>query len=130
MEGNNVVSASDHYASLVVLLANHAIERGASLPEVQATLGLRCPLIIVTYDEGGGRWDHVPPPPGDRWGPGVRIPAVIISPYAKRGFVDHTTYETVSILKLIEVRWNVAPLGSRDAAANNLLNAFDFSQTP
>ncbi len=87
-------------------------------------------VIIVTYDEGGGRWDHVPPPPGDRWGPGVRIPAIIISPYAKRGFVDHTTYETVSILKLIETRWNVAPVGSRDAAANNLLNAFDFSQTP
>jgi phospholipase C len=87
-------------------------------------------VIIVTYDEGGGRWDHVPPPPGDRWGPGVRIPAIIISPYAKRRFVDHTTYETVSILKLIETRWNLAPLGSRDAAANNLLNAFDFSQTP
>jgi phospholipase C len=61
-------------------------------------------VIIVTYDEGGGRWDHVPPPPGDRWGPGVRIPPIIISPYTKRGFVDHTTYETVSILKLIETR--------------------------
>jgi phospholipase C len=87
-------------------------------------------VIIVTYDEGGGRWDHVPPPPGDRWGPGVRVPAIIISPYAKRRFIDHTTYETTSILKLIETRWNLAPLGPRDAAANNLLNAFDFSQTP
>src|SRR5213078_1566290 len=44
----------------------------------------------------------------DRWGPGVRVPAIIISPYAKRGFVDHTPYETVSILKLIETRWNLA----------------------
>lgn len=87
-------------------------------------------VIIVTYDEGGGRWDHVPPPRGDRWGPGIRVPAIIISPYAKRGFVDHTSYETVSILKLIETRWNLAPLGSRDAAANDLLNAFDFSLTP
>jgi acid phosphatase len=86
-------------------------------------------VIIITYDEAGGRWDHVPPPPGDRWGPGVRVPAIIISPYAKRRFVDHTPYETVSILKLIETRWQLAPLGSRDAAANNLLNAFDFSQT-
>jgi len=86
--------------------------------------------VIITYDEGAGRWDHVPPPRGDRWGPGVRVPAIIISPYAKRGFVDHTPYETVSILKLIETRWNLAPLGSRDAAANNLLNAFDFSLTP
>lgn len=55
-------------------------------------------VIIVTYDEGGGRWDHVPPPTGDRWGPGVRVPAIIISPYAKRRFVDHTVYETTSIL--------------------------------
>ena len=87
-------------------------------------------VIIITYDEGGGRWDHVPPPSGDRWGPGVRVPAVIISPYAKRAFIDHTTYETTSILKLIQARWNLPPLGPRDAAANNLLNAFDFSQNP
>src|SRR6266513_2273163 len=87
-------------------------------------------VIIITYDEAGGRWDHVPPPRGDRWGPGVRVPAIIISPYAKRRFVDHTTYETTSILKFIETRWDLAPLGSRDAAANNLVNAFDFSQTP
>jgi len=87
-------------------------------------------VIIITYDEAGGRWDHVPPPSGDRWGPGIRVPAIIISPYAKRRFVDHTPYETTSILKFIETRWQLAPLGSRDAAANNLLNAFDFSQTP
>jgi len=87
-------------------------------------------VIIITYDEGGGRWDHVPPPQGERWGPGVRVPAIIISPFAKRRFVDHTTYETTSILKFIESRWRLAPLGSRDAAANDLLNAFDFSQTP
>ena len=58
------------------------------------------------------------------------IAAIIISPYAKRRFVDHTTYETTSILKFIETRWQLAPLGTRDAAANNLFNAFDFSQTP
>ena len=97
---------------------------------VQESAAWKDSAIIVTYDEGGGRWDHVPPPPGDRWGPGVRIPAIIISPYAKRRFVDHTAYETTSILKLIETRWNLAPLGRRDAAANGLLNAFDFSQSP
>ena len=97
---------------------------------VQDSAAWKDSAIIVTYDEGGGRWDHVPPPPGDRWGPGVRIPAIIISPYAKRHFVDHTTYETTSILKLIETRWNLAPLGRRDAAASDLLNAFNFSQTP
>ena len=84
--------------------------------------------IIVTYDENGGRYDHVAPPPADRWGPGSRVPAIIISPYAKKGFVDHTQYETVSILKFIEDRWGLAPLAQRDANANNLLNAFDFSQ--
>jgi len=85
--------------------------------------------IIVTYDENGGFWDHVAPPKADRWGPGTRIPAIVISPYAKRGFIDHTPYDTTSILKLIETRYGLAPLGSRDAAANDLTNAFDFSQT-
>jgi acid phosphatase len=82
--------------------------------------------IIVTYDENGGRWDHLSPPIVDQFGPGTRVPAVIISPYAKRGFVDSTCYETVSILKFIEERWGLPPLSSRDAQANNLLNAFDF----
>jgi acid phosphatase len=82
--------------------------------------------IIITYDEYGGRWDHVAPPKVDRWGPGARVPAIIISPYAKRGFVDHTQYDTTSILKTIERRFGLAPLGSRDAAANDLSNAFDF----
>jgi acid phosphatase len=82
--------------------------------------------IIITYDEHGGRWDHVSPPVIDRWGPGSRVPAIIISPFAKKGFVDHTQYETVSILKFIETRWGLAPLTSRDAAANGLTNAFDF----
>jgi len=85
--------------------------------------------IIVTYDENGGFCDHVAPPTGDRWGPGTRVPAIIISPYAKKGFVDHTQYDTTSILKFIETRWGLAPLSARDAAANDLINAFDFAQS-
>lgn len=85
--------------------------------------------IIVTYDENGGRWDHVSPPTVDQFGPATRIPAAVISPYAKKRHVDHTCYETVSILKFIEERWGLSPLSSRDAQANNLLNAFDFEQT-
>jgi phospholipase C len=85
--------------------------------------------IIITYDEYGGHWDHVAPPKTvDGWGPGSRVPAIIISPYARRHFVDHTQNETVSILKFIETRYNLAPLTSRDAAAGNLLTSFDFSQ--
>ncbi len=76
--------------------------------------------IIITYDENGGRWDHVAPPGVDQWGPGTRVPAIIISPYAKKGFVDHTQYDTTSILKFIETRWDLAPLTTRDANANDL----------
>jgi phospholipase C len=81
-------------------------------------------VIIVTYDENGGFWDHVAPPKGDRWGPGSRIPTLIISPYAKNGFVDHTSYDTMSILAFIEHRFGLSPLGARDAAANDLSTAF------
>jgi phospholipase C len=55
------------------------------------------------------------------------VPTVIISPFAKRHFVDHTAYDTTSILKLIEERFDIAPLGERDAKANDLRNAFDFT---
>ena len=83
-------------------------------------------VIIVTYDENGGFWDHVPPPVVDRWGPGLRVPTLIISPFARRGFVDHTFYDTTSILKMIETRYGLAPLGERDAHANDLLNSLDL----
>ncbi len=80
-------------------------------------------LIVITYDDYGGAWDHVAPPVVDRWGPGTRVPAIIVSPLARRGYVDHTTYDTTSLLKTIEARWNLAPLATRDAAANDLRNA-------
>jgi acid phosphatase len=83
--------------------------------------------IIVTADENGGAWDHVAPPKGDRWGPGSRVPTLIVSPYAKKGYVDQTVYDTTSILKTIETRFGVTPLGERDANAKDLSNAFDFS---
>jgi phospholipase C len=83
-------------------------------------------VIILTYDENGGFWDHVAPPVIDIWGPGTRIPAIIISPFAKKGYVDHTQYETVSILAFIEKRWKLEPLNNRDRTANPLTNAFKF----
>ena len=58
-------------------------------------------VVIVTVDENGGWWDHVAPPQGDRWGPGTRIPALVVSPFARKGTVDHTVYDTASILRLI-----------------------------
>ncbi len=76
-------------------------------------------LVVVTYDENGGFWDHVAPPKADRWGPGSRIPAIIVSPYARKGTVDHTLYDTTSILRFITRRFHLpilAGLAERDAA--------------
>jgi acid phosphatase len=76
-------------------------------------------LVVVTYDENGGFWDHVAPPKADRWGPGSRIPTLIVSPLARSGFVDHTLYDTTSILRFITRRFalpTLAGLQERDAA--------------
>jgi len=67
-------------------------------------------LVVVTYDENGGFWDHVAPPKADRWGPGSRVPAIIISPFAKRHHVDHTQYDTTSILRFITRRFDLPKL--------------------
>lgn len=82
-------------------------------------------VIIVTYDEYGGFWDHVAPPQIDRWGVGSRVPAIIISPFAKKNYVDHTFYDTTSILKFIENRFALQPLSNRDVDANGLEGAFN-----
>jgi acid phosphatase len=67
-------------------------------------------LVVVTYDENGGFWDHVAPPKADRWGPGLRVPAIIVSPWAKRYHVDHTQYDTTSILRFITRRFKLPKL--------------------
>lgn len=80
-------------------------------------------LVIVTYDENGGYWDHVQPPTGagwsDRFGPGTRVPAIFIGPMVKRGYIDHTTYDTTSILKFLTQRFTLQPLsGIREKAGD------------
>lgn len=89
-------------------------------------------LVIVTYDENGGYWDHVPPPAGpgwgDRWGPGTRVPTLIVSPHAKRGYVDHTPYDTTSILKLVTKRFRLDPLPGVRQNAGDLTNALGARQ--
>lgn len=72
-------------------------------------------LVVVTYDENGGFWDHVAPPRADRWGPGNRVPALIISPFARKGVVDHTLYDTTSILRFITRRFGLPMLGGLKA---------------
>ncbi len=92
----NIEDADRHIADLVAKL--------------QASPQWKGMLIVITYDEFGGIWDHVSPPHGDKLGPGTRIPAIIISPLAKNGVVDHTPYDTGSILRFITRRWNLEPL--------------------
>ena len=82
-------------------------------------------LIVVAYDENGGFWDHVAPPPGDRWGPGTRIPTIIIGPMVKKGYVDHTLYDTTSILKLITRRFGLEPLAGVRSNVGDLTNAIE-----
>ena len=76
-------------------------------------------VVVITFDENGGWWDHVAPPKGDRWGPGSRIPAIVVSPYARKGAVDHNFYDTTSIMRFI-TRLHGLPLldslAARDAA--------------
>jgi len=67
-------------------------------------------LVVITFDENGGWWDHVAPPKGDRWGPGTRIPAIVLSPHVRKGHVEHTVYDTGSIMRLINRRFGLEPL--------------------
>jgi acid phosphatase len=82
-------------------------------------------FIIVTYDENGGFWDHVSPPVHDTWGPGSRIPAILVSPLVKKHTVDHTFYDTTSILKFITRRFGLEPLRGARAAAGDLTDALE-----
>jgi acid phosphatase len=96
-------------------------------------------VVVITYDENGGFWDHVAPPKGDRWGPGTRIPALIVSPFAKQGLVDHTLYDTTSILSLITkrhalpmlpglARRNAAVAANGNPPPGDLTNALDLTR--
>jgi acid phosphatase len=101
----DVASGDEHIARII----DH-LEKSPQWPNM---------VVIVTYDENGGFWDHVAPPRGDRFGPGTRIPALVISPYAKKGYVDHTQYDTTSILRFITRRYKLPTLPGlelRDAA--------------
>ncbi|MFT4267636.1 MAG: acid phosphatase [Xenophilus sp.] len=119
----NVSDGDQHIAGLIATL--------------QASPQWKHMLIVVTYDENGGFYDHAAVPRGDRWGPGTRIPAIIVSPYAKKGFVDKTQYDTASILRFISHRWSLPVLdgvAARDAALvknggrpmGDLTGALDF----
>jgi phospholipase C len=86
--------------------------------------------IVITWDDYGGFYDHVAPPQIDQYGEGFRVPTLVISPWAKAHFIDHTHYEFSSLLRLAEDNFNLPVLGTRDSTSNNMTNSFDFNQSP
>jgi phospholipase C len=90
----------------------------------------RSTAIFVTWDDYGGFYDHVPPPQVDDFGLGIRVPLLVISPYAKAGVIDHHVGEFSSVLRFIEDNWGLTQLTERDRAADNLSYDFDFAQEP
>ncbi len=122
VEPNGIDSEHPGYASLV-RGQQHVANVVAA---VKASPNWKDTVIVVAYDENGGRWDHVAPPVIDRFGPGTRVPAIVISPFAQKGRVDHDRYETTSILRMIENRWGLQPLSTRDAGAADLINILDL----
>lgn len=98
-------------------------------------------VLVINFDEWGGFFDHVPPPIGAVSSTdiaagnvdgrlGFRTPLLVVSPFAQQNFVAHDVYDHTSILRMVEARWGLAPLGARDATTNNLANLLDFSQEP
>ncbi len=99
----------------------------AVLEKLKASPQWKDMLIIVTYDENGGYWDHVPPPTGegwsDRFGPGTRIPALLIGPQVKKGYIDSTPMDTTSILQFITRRFGLEPLAGVRPKMGDLTSA-------
>ena len=87
-------------------------------------------VFIWTYDDWGGWYDHVSPPQVDLWGYGFRSPALLVSAYAKQGYVDSTELDFTSILKFIELNWGLETLSERDRYADTFIDALDFERPP
>jgi phospholipase C len=124
-DSDHSAANSDEGPSWVAAVVN-AIGQG---PDWDST------AIVVTWDEWGGWYDHVPPPQLDWKGLGIRVPCIIISPYARPGYVDHTQYEFASILKFAEQTFKLPVIGPpsfgyTDTRATSILDAFDFTQKP
>jgi phospholipase C len=120
-------SASEHPPGSVCLGENWTVQQLNALmqgPEWNST------AVFLTWDDYGGFYDHVPPPGLDAFGLGPRVPLLIISPYAKPGYISHTQYEFSSVLKFIEERFSLPSLTARDANANDTTDSFDFTQSP
>jgi phospholipase C len=87
-------------------------------------------VVFVTWDDFGGFYDHVPPPSLAAHSLGLRVPLLILSPYARKGYVSHTEYDFSSFLKFAELRFHLPALNDRDSKAGDMLDSFDFDQNP
>ncbi len=113
--------------------ASSCLGQDATVSEVNAIM--RSPFwastaIFVTWDDFGGFFDHVAPPQVNQLGLGPRVPTIVISPYARRGYVDHTPYDFTSLLRFVEERFGLAPLTARDAHGPTLANSFNMAAAP
>ncbi|HEX9385577.1 MAG TPA: alkaline phosphatase family protein [Anaerolineales bacterium] len=86
--------------------------------------------FLLLYDDWGGWYDHVKPPQVDENGYGMRVPGLLVSSYAKQGYIDSTLLDFTSVMKFIEENWDLEPLAARDAQAKSFMSAFDFSTSP
>jgi phospholipase C len=86
--------------------------------------------VVITWDDFGGFYDHVPPPHVDLWGMGPRVPMLLISPWARQGHIASDTLEFSSVLKMIETIWGLPSLTRRDRRASDMLHLFDFDGDP
>jgi phospholipase C len=100
------------------------------ITELMASRFWSSSAFMWSYDDWGGWYDHVAPPAVDDRGYGFRVPALLVSAWAKRGYVDSTQLDYTSALKFIELNWGVRPLASRDRNAKTFMNAFDFQRGP
>lgn len=86
--------------------------------------------IFISWDDWGGWYDHVEPPRIDAMGPGFRVPVIVVSPYARHGYVSHQFHEVSGILAFIEENFGLPDLGARDAATDDFNDCFDYRQAP
>jgi len=86
--------------------------------------------IVITWDDWGGWYDHVVPPEVDKMGPGFRVPLLVVSPYARHGYVSHQFHEASGFGTFIEENFGLPSLGARDALSDDFADCFDYQQTP
>lgn len=120
-------NVSEHPPASVCIGENWTVQMLNSLmqsPDWSST------AVFLTWDDFGGFYDHVPPQQIDGYGLGFRVPLIIVSPFAKQGYIDHVQYEFSSMLRFAEGQFGLPNLTRRDAGANDMTNAFDFTQSP